>query len=121
MAKPNVEKRDTRSSSSVALEDAPLLDSTREESYWRDNYKSRPYVDRARPFDYYEPAYRYGWESRVRNSSRSFDDVQNDLERGWDSFKGKSKLAWHDAKSAVRDAWHRVERAMPGDADLDGR
>jgi hypothetical protein len=28
---------------------------------------------------------------------------------------------WNDAKQAVRAGWHRVERAMPGDADNDGR
>jgi hypothetical protein len=47
--------------------------------------------------------------------------VQADLERGWDRARGASKLAWNDAKSATKDAWHRVERALPGDADRDGR
>ena len=28
--------------------------------------------------------------------------------------------AWEKAKQATRDAWHRVERALPGDADGDG-
>jgi hypothetical protein len=28
---------------------------------------------------------------------------------------------WDDAKHATRAAWHRVERAVPGDADGDGR
>ena len=26
-----------------------------------------------------------------------------------------------DARHAVRDGWHHIERAMPGDADRDGR
>lgn len=122
MAKPIATQTDSRSASTaVGLEDAPLLDVTREDRYWRDNYKSRPYVDRARPFDDYEPAYRYGWESNQQFLGRKYDDVENDLERGWDNFKGKSQLAWHDAKSAVRDAWHRLEKALPGDADQDGR
>ena len=30
-------------------------------------------------------------------------------------------MQWDNAKGAVRDAWHRVERAVPGDADRDGR
>jgi len=30
-------------------------------------------------------------------------------------------MAWSEAKGAVKDAWHGVERALPGDADRDGR
>jgi hypothetical protein len=30
-------------------------------------------------------------------------------------------MMWNDAKHAVRDGWHRVEEALPGDADRDGR
>jgi hypothetical protein len=30
-------------------------------------------------------------------------------------------MQWDNAKGAVRDAWHRVERAIPGDFDKDGR
>ena len=37
------------------------------------------------------------------------------------SVKANSSLAWNEAKSATRDAWHRVEHALPGDADGDGR
>ena len=50
-----------------------------------------------------------------------FEDVQNELERNWDSAKANSRLAWNEAKGAVRDGWHHIERAMPGDADGDGR
>jgi hypothetical protein len=35
--------------------------------------------------------------------------------------KGQSRLSWEQAKSASRAAWDRVERAMPGDLDRDGR
>ena len=39
----------------------------------------------------------------------------------YEKAKGNSKLAWEDAKGATREAWHRVERAIPGDFDKDGR
>ena len=52
---------------------------------------------------------------------RRFDEVESELASEWESTKGNSRLAWNDAKSATRAAWHRVERAMPGDADNDGR
>jgi hypothetical protein len=35
--------------------------------------------------------------------------------------RGDSRLDWEEAKHAVRAGWHRVERALPGDADGDGR
>jgi hypothetical protein len=100
---------------------AEKVDPTVESAYWRENYRSRPYVSGDEPFDTYEPAYRYGWESRNRHPGRRFEDVESDLGRGWDEARGASSLTWDRAKLATRDAWHRVERAMPGDADRDGR
>jgi hypothetical protein len=93
-----------------------------DDNAWRAGFSARPYVTgKDSSYDDYSPAYRYGWESRSRYPGRSFEDVENDLERGWDKAKGKSKLTWERAKLAVRDAWHGVERALPGDADRDGR
>ena len=92
---------------------------TEEDAFWRDHYSTRPYSS-GRTYEDLQPAYRYGWESRA-NSTSAWDDASDDLERGWDKAKSKSRLAWSDAKEAVRDGWHRVERALPGDADNDGR
>lgn len=99
---------------------AQAFDPTVEDAYWRDNYNTRPYVRSGARYDDYSDAYRYGWESRSRLNS-SWDDAEADLERGWDSAKAKSRLTWNEAKDAVRDSWHHVERALPGDADRDGR
>ena len=100
---------------------AAAIDPAVEDSYWRSNYSGRNYVDRGASYNDYGPAYRYGWESRSTYGNKTYDDVENDLERGWDNAKATSGLAWSKAKHAVRDAWHHVERAMPGDADNDGR
>ena len=100
---------------------AEKIDPTVETEYWRTNYTTRDYVTKGEPYETYEPAYRYGWESRMRNAERKWDEVEDNLEREWDEFKGKSRLKWYEAKDATRDAWHRVERAIPGDADGDGR
>ena len=91
-----------------------------DDNAWRSSFSARPYAAGA-SYDDFSPAYRYGWESRNRYQGRSFEDVQNDLERGWEKAKGKSRLTWEKAKLAARDAWHGVERALPGDADRDGR
>lgn len=100
---------------------AEKIDPTVESAYWRDNFRTRPYVGSDETFESYEPAYRYGWESRSRYPERGFEEVESDLGRGWDQARGKSQLGWERAKLATSDAWHRVERKLPGDADRDGR
>ena len=91
---------------------------TVEEGYWRDNYTSRPYVNRSYTFDDdYAPAYRTGWESRQRYADRRFDEVESDLGRDWDRMKGNSRLKWEEAKQAARDAWDRVDGEYDGPRD----
>ena len=104
---------------------AEKFDPTLEDAYWRENYEDRPYVVEGSTYDDYGPAYRYGVESFAAYPERGFDDVEPDLSRDWDTRRGTSRLEWGEARGATRDAWQRlhdrVERAMPGDADRDGR
>jgi uncharacterized protein YjbJ (UPF0337 family) len=86
------------------------IDPTGETEYWKSNYATRPYHDKSQTWDDYEPAYRYGWESRTTHRDRKFDEVENDLQRGWETAKGKSKMTWERAKDAVRDSWDRTDR-----------
>lgn len=99
---------------------ASAFDPEVEDAYWRDNYASRPYVKEGSSYDDYGDAYLYGGRSRASGTS-TWDESEKELESGWDTAKSKSRLGWDEARSAVRDGWHRVERAMPGDADGDGR
>ena len=88
---------------------AESINPTVEDAYWRENYKTRPYVSSNDSYDDYAPAYRYGWESRSRNAGRRFSDVEDDLSRGWDKAKANSRLGWENAKAATRDAWTRID------------
>ena len=88
---------------------AEKVNPTVEDAYWRDNYSTRPYAKADSGYETYQPAYKYGWESRSQYAGKKYDEVESDLERGWDNAKGTSKMAWNDAKGAVRDAWHRVD------------
>ncbi|HEY4231572.1 MAG TPA: hypothetical protein VGO79_15490 [Thermoanaerobaculia bacterium] len=83
---------------------------TVEEAYWQENYKTRPYFSPGSTYADYSSAYRYGWESAGRNDyqSRRFEDVESDLERGWDSARGATTRTWSEAREATRDAWNRV-------------
>src|SRR5688572_16459413 len=89
---------------------AEAIDPTAEEAYWRDNYRTRPYYEENLGYDQLAPAYRYGWESHSQFKGRRFDEVESDLERGWDRAKANSSLQWTTAKLATRDAWDRIDR-----------
>jgi hypothetical protein len=93
---------------------AESIDPTAEDAYWRDNYASRPYYDSSHTYDDYAPAYRHGWESRARYTDKTFEDVEPDLRRDWDSVKADSRLSWDRARHATRDAWDRIENTVSG-------
>ena len=97
------------------------IDTSAEDNYWRGAYSNEPYYNKQYDFNDYSPAYKLGYEGRNRYLGRSYDEAESELSNDWDKFKGKSRLMWNDAKQAVRAGWHRVERALPGDADNDGR
>ena len=89
---------------------AEALNPTVEDAYWRTNHKTRPYAKADMSYDAYQPAYKYGWESRAKYADNKYDEVESNLESGWERTRGTSKMAWSDGKSAVKDAWHRVDR-----------
>ena len=103
---------------------ANAVDPVAEDAYWRENYSTRPYSNGA-AYDEYRPAFGYGVDAFTRYPGRSFDEVEPDLGRDWNSKRGSSSLEWDRAKHATRDAWQRVsdtvERATPGDSDRDGK
>jgi len=90
---------------------------TEEDAYWREHHTSRPYFKSGRTYDDYRPAYAYGWESAARPEyhGRKFEDVENDLGRGWDKAKGTTRSEWSEMKQATRDAFDRAQTRMsPG-------
>ena len=81
-----------------------------EDAYWRDNFRERSYIGADDVYDDFGPAYVYGVQSfrRYDGDGRHFDEVESDLSRDWEKFKGRSRLSWERAKAAVRDAWDRL-------------
>jgi hypothetical protein len=92
---------------------AEAIDPTVELEYWRDAHTERPYYDPKYSFDDYEPAYRYGLESRSRLTDKDWVDVEGNLERKWSEARGHSPLMWEGAREAVRDAWDRRAEHTP--------
>jgi hypothetical protein len=87
-----------------------VMDWTAEDEYWRSNYSNRPYIGSNRDYDYWQPAYRYGYESAQRYQGRNWNDVENDLRGGWDTYphRGSARGTWEEIKAAVRDGWDRL-------------
>lgn len=88
---------------------AESVNPTVEDAYWRDNYNTRSYARKDATYDTYQPAYKYGWESRLMHGGKKWTDVESDLERNWSSARGSSTLGWNDARPAARDAWDRLD------------
>ena len=100
---------------------AEAVNPTTYNEHFQRSYDSADYYVADRDWNDYEPAYKYGYDTYGQYRGQRFEDVEADLERNWEATKANSRLAWNDAKGAVRDGWHYIERAMPGDADGDGR
>ncbi len=104
---------------------AEAIDPTAENAYWRDNFESRPYAEAGAGFEQFETAYRYGVDAWGRYPGQSFDTIEPTLSGDWERQRGSSSLDWERARHASRDAWDRLadraERALPGDADRDGK
>jgi hypothetical protein len=102
---------------------AEAVDPTAENAYWEKSYRNEPYYEQGTEYSDYEPAYRTGYQSYATHGvqGRRFEDVEPDLRREYEATKGTSRLGWEKAKAASRAAWDRVERALPGDADGDGK
>jgi len=101
---------------------AESVNPTEENAYWQREHKTRPYVRKDTPYEHYEPAYRYGWEtaSRPEFASRSFDDAERDLERNWETYRGPSTTPWRDVREATRDSFERVRSGAYRKKDFAG-
>lgn len=89
--------------------------------HFESSFRDRPYYASGREWNDYQPAYQYGYDTYGAYRGQRFDDVEDQLQRDWDSTRGTSRLGWNEARDAVRDGWHHIERTMPGDFDRDGR
>ncbi len=98
---------------------AEAVNPTVEDAYWREHHAEQEYADPEYTYEDYAPAYRVGYEGRVRHHT-DFDSADEALRSDWEERKGESRLDWERAKLAARSGWHRIERRLPGDADKDG-
>jgi hypothetical protein len=102
---------------------AEKVNPTVEDDYWRDNYANRPYAELGYGYEDYSHAYRTGYEgySTYADRGMTYGDAEPELKAEYERRHGTGRLEWEKAKHATKDAWDRVERAIPGDSDRDGK
>jgi hypothetical protein len=84
-----------------------MIDPTTEDNWLRDNFESRPYVQKGETFETYSPAYRYGAEAESRFGEDDFAMMEDDLESGWHNAEKPATMPWTRARGAVKDAYDR--------------
>ena len=89
---------------------AEMVDPTVETAYWRETYEAQPYYSEGRDYDFYEPAYRTGWEGRTRYDGKKFEEVESDLAADYQRYSNNRKdVSWDDVRPATRAAWDRID------------
>ena len=89
---------------------AEAVNPTAEEKFWKETYIREPYYVTGKPFEYYAPGFRAGWQGRVLYSGRTFDEAEAELKASYALTKGELDPSWEDVKPAARAAWNRVDR-----------
>ena len=74
-----------------------------EETYWRKNCKTRPYVEEWEDYETYKDAYQLGFTARY--DDLQFDDIDSELRTTWEN--SESTPWWDKASPAIRDAYER--------------
>ena len=90
---------------------AEAVNPTAEEIFWRDTYVREPYYVQGRPYEYYAPGFRAGWEGRVQHDGRSFEEAEPELKANYNRTKSELDPSWADVARAARAAWNRVDRS----------
>jgi hypothetical protein len=85
---------------------AESYDPTAEDAYWREHFRNRPYVGPEDTYERFQPAYQYGWESRMEHEGRTFEEVEPELQQRW--MTAAPEVGWNTARHASRDAWDRM-------------
>ena len=84
-----------------------MIDPTSEDTWLRDNFESRPYVQKGETFETYHPAYHYGAQAESRFGDEDFESMEEDLESDWHNGADPTRMPWSRARGAVKDSYDR--------------
>jgi hypothetical protein len=85
-----------------------MIDPTIEDTWLRENFESRPYVQNRDSFEEYEPAFRYGGAAEARYGTALCETIEHELARDWHDGKKSSAIPWSQARNAVKDSYERT-------------
>lgn len=86
------------------------MDRTFNETEYRGHYNAT-YGRSSNDFNYYLPAYRYGYNlaNNPDYRNRDWSDVESEARNDWEQ---DHDTAWDDVKDAARHAWNEVKDAF---------
>ena len=90
---------------------AEAVNPTAEETHWRETYVREPFYVPGKTYEYYAPAFRAGWEGRVRHDGRTFYEAESELAAEYILTKSELDPLWSDVRPAAQAAWQRVDRS----------
>ena len=64
-----------------------------------------------RGFESWAPAYRVGYEGRMRYGDTPFDELDSVLQQDYLRLQGND-MSWDEVRPATRAAWERVDRRV---------
>jgi hypothetical protein len=85
-----------------------MIDPTIEDTWLRDNFEFRPYVQKDETFATYQPVYRYGAQAEAKYGDAGFDAIVDDLEKDWAKSEGIPGMTWPKVRDAVKDSYERT-------------
>ena len=95
-----------------------MQDTSKEESYWREQHEKQPYADKDLSYKHYAPAYRTGYEGAAKHAGKTFEEVETDLALDYEKGRPDDALPWDHARPAVKAAWDRLGGVIsPRDPD----
>jgi hypothetical protein len=87
-----------------------MIDPTTEDSWLRENFETRPYVQHGDTFEKYQPAYRYGAEAECRYGANQFETIEGELEHDWHNRTDEPVMRWQHVRDAVKDSYDRTSQ-----------
>lgn len=100
---------DRRAEDDPAAEDTDGVSDAQAAGFDLDAFKAiflqAPYYSTGRAWSDYVPAYQYGRDAWLVRGAMRFEDIEGELERGWDAYRPPSRLAWVEARGAAEHAW----------------
>ncbi len=97
------------------------VDAAVEEAYWKSHFTGEKYGERDAVYATYQPAFRAGYIGRNRYPGKTFEEVEQNLQRDYDRLKGSATLPWVRARFAALDAWNRPVQVGASDPVGAGR